>query len=184
MQLQHQPKFQALEKNIIDVIVEQQIKLGYRSETIRLYYPAESINRILDTQLSIEELQHTLDQFCQYSNPTLGALEHTNKENRFCIIVPPAGVDFVYREIQDRSFLTEFIDKIRMHDCSLEDIQRIFKKYSSQVICEKMSGEEFDYLIYFGDEKPDAYRYCIKFEECHATYHRFTKEDYADFEFK
>ena len=184
MQLQQQPRFQAFEKNIIDVIVEQQIKLGYRSETIRLYYPAESINRILDTQLSTEELQVALNQFCEFVGSRLGEVEHTNKENRFCIIVPPKGVDFVYKEIQDRSFLTEFIDKIRKHDCSLEDIQTVFEKYSSHVVCEKMSGEEFDYLIYFGDEKPDAYRYCIKFEECHATYHRFTKEDYADFEFK
>lgn len=184
MQLQHQPNFQALEKNITDVIVEQQIKLGYLSETIRLYYPAESINRTLGTQLSIEELQNILNQFCEYLVSRFGAVEYTIKDNRFCIIVPPTGVDYVYKEIQDRRFLTEFIDIIRKHDCSLEEIQRVFQKYSSHVVCEKMSGEEFDFLIYFQDEKPDSYRYCIKFEDCHATYHRFTKEDYADFEFK
>ena len=31
--------FTRLEKNIIEVIQEEQIKLGYRSELIRLYYP-------------------------------------------------------------------------------------------------------------------------------------------------
>lgn len=184
MQVEQQPQFQQLEENIIDVIVEQQIKLGYRSETLRLYYPGESINRILNTQLSSEELQDVLDQFCVYTRLRLGEVRHSNKDNRFCIIVPPAGVDFVYNEVKDRSFLTEFIESIRHHDCTLEDLQRIFHKYSDKVVCEKMSGEEFDYLMYFEDENPDSYRYCIKFEDCHATYHRFTKEDYADFEFK
>ncbi|HHV09042.1 MAG TPA: DUF3877 family protein [Clostridiales bacterium] len=182
MQLQ-QPKFQALEKNMVDIIVEQQIKLGYRSETIRLYYPAESINRILGTKLSTAGLQTVLDQFCKYVEPRLGGVGHTHKDSRFCILVPPGGVDFVFREVQDRDFLTEFIDKIRQHDCSLEDLLGVFRHYSSKVVCEEMPGEEFDYLVYFEDGKPDAYRYCIKFEGCHATYHRFTKEDYADFEF-
>ena len=31
--------FARLEKNIIDVIKEEQAKLGYRKEKIRLYYP-------------------------------------------------------------------------------------------------------------------------------------------------
>ncbi len=183
MQLQQQPKFQALEKNMIDIIVEQQIKLGYRSETIRLYYPAGSINRILGTELAIADLQAVLDQFCRYVEPSLGRVGHTNKGDRFCILVPPEGVDFVFREVWDRDFLTEFIDKIRLHDCSMEDILGVFGRYSNHVVCEEMPGEEFDYLVYFEDGKPDAYRYCIKFEDCHATYHRFTKEDYADFEF-
>lgn len=38
--------------------------------------------------------------------------------------------------------------------------------------------KEFDYLIYFADGKPDAYRYCIHFEDEHAIYHRFTAKEY------
>ena len=36
--------FARLEKNIIDVIKEEQAKLGYRKEKIRLYYPLSSLN--------------------------------------------------------------------------------------------------------------------------------------------
>ena len=42
--------FTRLEKNIIEVIQEEQIKLGYRSELIRLYYPITSLNRFFHTQ--------------------------------------------------------------------------------------------------------------------------------------
>ena len=35
--------FARLEKNIIDVIKEEQAKLGYRKEKIRLYYPLSSV---------------------------------------------------------------------------------------------------------------------------------------------
>ena len=35
--------FARLEKNIIDVIKEEQAKLGYRKESIRLYYPLSSL---------------------------------------------------------------------------------------------------------------------------------------------
>ena len=33
-------RFSKLETNLIDMIKEEQIKLGYREETVRLYYPA------------------------------------------------------------------------------------------------------------------------------------------------
>ena len=35
--------YEKLEKNIIDVVKEQQSKLGYRKEKIRLYYPRNSL---------------------------------------------------------------------------------------------------------------------------------------------
>ena len=35
--------------NMIDQMVEAQIKLGYSKETITLYYPLDSLNRILGT---------------------------------------------------------------------------------------------------------------------------------------
>ena len=35
-------RFEKLEQNIIDMIKEEQAKLGYRKESIRLYYPLSS----------------------------------------------------------------------------------------------------------------------------------------------
>ena len=39
------------------------MKLGYQKETIRLYYPADSLLRLLGKELSIEELQQELEWF-------------------------------------------------------------------------------------------------------------------------
>ena len=36
-------RFEKLEQNIIDMIKEEQAKLGYRKESIRLYYPLSSL---------------------------------------------------------------------------------------------------------------------------------------------
>lgn len=55
--------YQKLEQNLIDLIKEEQIKLGYQKETIRLYYPADSLLRLLGKELSIEELQQELEWF-------------------------------------------------------------------------------------------------------------------------
>ena len=183
MALQDKLNFESLENNIIDVIKEEQIKLGYRKETIRLYYPMESINNLLGADLSVDELSKVLDEFCIYVKEHFGELVHSHNNTRFCFVIPPKGVTYVHEEIKDRKFLQEFIETISRHHISIEDILLVFQRYSDNVICEKMSNGEFDYLIYFEQGIPDAYRYCIKFEDCHAIYHRFTYADYVNFDF-
>lgn len=39
--------FEALKANIFDNMIEQQAKLGYRKEPVRLYYPLSSLNHFL-----------------------------------------------------------------------------------------------------------------------------------------
>lgn len=183
MELQKELHFDSLENNIIDVIKEEQIKLGYRKETIRLYYPMESINNLLGANLSISELSKVLDKFCIYLKERFGEVEHFHNNTRFCFVIPEEGVTYVYEEVNDRTFLQEFIETISNHDINIEDILQVFHRYSDKVICEKMNHGEFDYLVYFEDGIPDTYRYCIKFEDCHAIYHRFTYADYVNFGF-
>lgn len=60
MTIQNRPDYNSLENNIIDVIKEEQIKLGYQQETIRLYYPMESINNLLKVSQSINGLENIL----------------------------------------------------------------------------------------------------------------------------
>lgn len=55
--------FTRLEKNIIEVIQEEQIKLGYRSELIRLYYPITSLNRFFHTDAAEKEMSELLAEF-------------------------------------------------------------------------------------------------------------------------
>ena len=40
--------FTELRNNLIDIIREEQAKLGFREEKIRLYYPLSSLNHLLE----------------------------------------------------------------------------------------------------------------------------------------
>lgn len=175
--------FEALKKNLIDVIKEFQIKLGYAETSIGLYYPIESLNRLLNTDLSVEEMQKALLEFSKLVKKSLGNIACTHEGTRFCFMIPKDGVSFVYYQTEDNNFLKEFIRQTEKCNCGIDDIIKIFKHYSDKVVCKAMNNGEFDYLIYFEDGNPDEYRYCIKFECEHTIYHRFTPQDYEAFEF-
>lgn len=173
--------FARLEKNIIDVITEEQLKLGYRSEIIRLFYPLKSLNRLLGTDSTIEKMQENLQQFVELAKDRLGELRFSNTGDRFGIIIPPQGADYVHSNMKDAGFIAEFVELISRHGIKMEDVFALFHKYSDRVCIERMENNDFDYLVYFEDGTPDDYRYCLTDEGCHIIYHRFTPEDYIDF---
>lgn len=172
--------FSRLETNIIDVMKEQQLKLGYMSETVRLYYPLLSLNRFLGTDYNIEEMGSELGKFCVEMREKLGEIKVSNKADRFCLAIPPEGSKYVHEHMKDGEFISDFIKTVGKHGCTIDEILQQFYKYSDKVHVEKMEREEFDYLVYFEDGIPDNYRYCITDEGCHIIYHRFTVEDYGD----
>lgn len=43
------------------MIQEQQVKIGYMSGVTRFYYPLQSLNRLLGTELTEEEMQHAME---------------------------------------------------------------------------------------------------------------------------
>ena len=89
-------RFKALNKSIWDSIKEEQVKLGYRKEVIRLYYPIESVERMLQlsgaetktsdrqkqgTQVSVSSMQTHEDTACEESEGgNGGSLVSRNKE--------------------------------------------------------------------------------------------------------
>ena len=176
--------FSKLEKNIIDVIKEEQVKLGYRSETIRLYYPIFSLNRLLDTDYEVKQMTNILNSFCDHVEAKLGKIEVSNQKERFCFTIPSQGVEYVHRHMGDKEFIIDFINTISKHSATIDEVLQQFYKYSDKVHVEKVSHGEFDYLVYFENGKPDDFRYCITDEGCHIIYHRFTVDDYNDFHFE
>ena len=46
----------ALKKSIVDAIEEGQLKLGYREETIRLYYPLSSLCTLMHRPMDAAEM--------------------------------------------------------------------------------------------------------------------------------
>lgn len=171
--------YKYLEKVLCDTIKEEQIKLGYAKETLRLYYPMKSLCFLLgEEELSHEQLQIALSTFASHVKGRLGEIQCSNRGDRYCILIPPTGVEYVHLHVDENPFLIEFIEMVRNHSCSLEQILNLFHKYYRDVVCDSSNIDDFDYVIYVKDSLQDDYRYCIKFEHGHTTYHRFTKKDF------
>ena len=174
--------FARLEKNIIDVIKEEQAKLGYRKEKIRLYYPLSSLNHFFQIDGDVTGMQEKLSQFSEYEEGKLGSVEVTNKGERFCFHIPEEGAEYVHNNMKENEFIKALIELVGRHGCTIEEIKELFHSYSDKIITEPMDNEEFDVMIRF-DDGSDPYYYCFKDEGCHIIYHRFLPEDYADFGF-
>ncbi len=173
-------KFDQLEKNIIDVLEEEQIKLGYIEETVRLYYPLQSLNRFLETDCSVEEMSSLLDEFVSAEKDVFGEIQISEKKERFCFLIPPEGAAYVHEHIGKNPFLHALVDAIAVHGTTFEEVFEVFRRFSDKVHIEKMNDEDYDYLVYFEDEEPDGFYYCLTDEGGHIIYHRYTKEDYKD----
>ena len=174
---------EALLRNIFDVIEEGQLKLGYRREAIRLYYPLASLNAFMNASCDRMQMHEALSRFAQRHRDVFGEIAVSSKGDRFCLTVPPEGVEAVHARANENGFLAEFIRAIERHGATIDDLLAVFRRHSRHVVAQPLNNGEFDYLVYFADGVPDEYRYCIACEPCHMTYHRFTKADYEAFGF-
>ncbi len=174
--------FKKIENNIIDVIKEEQAKLGYRRETIRLYYPLSSLCHILQVQAQPEKMDDILRSFGEYTDARLGQVEVSRKKDRFCFLIPEQGAEYVHEHTDGEDFIKELVLLVDSHGCTLEQIKDLFRSKNENVDIQSIDSEEFDLLIRFKDSD-DKYYYCFKDEGCHIIYHRFLPEDYADLGF-
>lgn len=171
-------EFERLENNLIDVCLENQAKIGYTREKMRLYYPLSSLNHILQTTLDSQEMEKEL--LARAKESRLGELAVTRSGERFCFLIPEEGCEYVHFLGKEQSFIIKLVESVQKHGVTIMDIKELFLAENDKIVFEKMESEEFDYLLFFAEGKPDHYYYCFKEEGCHMTYHRFTKEDYED----
>lgn len=172
--------FEALERSLMDIIHEFEIKLGYSEQVLRLFYPEKTLMRLLECEN--EALEASLAAFT--ASGKLGGVRFQKEyEGRVCAIVPAQGIRYTHEHYDDGGFLEELIKAAQNCPGGMEDILSVFRKRGDDVACEFINNGEFDYLVYFRDSQMDAYRYCFKLHNGHAAYHRFTKEDYEDFGF-
>lgn len=176
-------EYEKLEKNIKAVVKENQIKLGYRKETVRLYYPLSSLNRYLGVSFTCEQMQEAMLSFAKHFSSQYGQLQISNEGERFCFCLSEEVSAFVHEHTESGGFLYDLITLVSKHGIGIDDLIALFHQYSHCVHFEKVTHGEFDYLIYFEDGVPDDFRYCITEEGSHIIYHRYTKEDYEDFGF-
>ena len=134
--------FARLEKNIIDVIKEEQAKLGYRKEKIRLYYPLSSLNHFFQIDGDVTGMQEKLSRFSEYEEGKLGSVEVTNKGERFCFHIPEEGAEYVHNNMKENEFIKDLIGLISHHGCKMEDIFELFRQHSDQITIEEMHSDE------------------------------------------
>lgn len=175
--------YDKLEKNLIDVIREQQAKLGYCRESLRLYYPLSSLNHFFSTEFNSEEMQLCLNRLPDSFTEKLGDVLVSHKGDRFCFHVPPQGSEYVHKNTDENEFIFQLVKIISDHGCTMNKILNLFHTYSEDIISENMANGEFDTMIRFSNDPDDTYYYCFKNEGCHISYHRFLPEDYAEFSF-
>lgn len=207
----HELDYSNLERSLIDVIKEEQAKLGYYREDIRLYYPLSSLNHFLGTDVNADKMQKilegtgenvdeirnivegkeagsaTAEPIVAGMNATLsdklGMVEVSHRGDRFCFHILPEGVEYVHENTKENEFIRELVNLVAKHGCTINQIYELFTARSDRVGREKMDNGEFDERIWFEDDADDPYYYCFKQEGGHMIYHRFLPEDYEDFEF-
>ena len=172
-----------LEQNLIDIIKEEQAKLGYQKEAIRLYYPLSSLNHLLDCEDTEEEMLKRLQALPGSITDKLGDIAVTAENERFCFYVPEQGSVYVHQNMAENDFIRKLIELVAQHDCTIEKILGLFRNYAKDCTCQEVSNGEFDWLIRFPEGYEDPYYYCFKDEGCHIIYHRFLPDDYEDFGF-
>ncbi len=207
----HELDYSNLERSLIDVIKEEQAKLGYYREDIRLYYPLSSLNHFLGTDVNADKMQKILEGTGENVDATrnivegkeagsataesivagmnarlsdkLGMVEVSHRGDRFCFHILPEGVEYVHENTKENEFIRELVNLVAKHGCTINQIYELFTAHSNRVGREKMDNGEFDERIWFQDDVDDPYYYCFKQEGGHMIYHRFLPEDYEDFEF-
>ncbi len=190
-----QYNYDNLQRSLIDVIKEEQAKLGYYREDIRLYYPLSSLNHFFGTNVGADEMQLILDGTGEQDHTPiatgmnealsdkLGMVEVSHRGDRFCFHIPPEGVAYVHENTTENEFIRELVQLVAKHGCTIDQVYELFQAHSDQVGREKMNNGEFDERIWFKNDVDDPYFYCFKQEGEHMIYHRFLPEDYEDFEF-
>lgn len=173
----------ALEQNVIEVMEEQQAKLGFDGNAVYLFYPLSSLASLLGVSPEEKSILTGLEAFCVHVADKLGKVEYVLRDGRATLIIPPEGGAYVKARLDEEKFIVRLIGLVAGHHASVDDVLRLFRAYSEQVHVERMDNGEFDYLVYFPQGKPDAFYYCLKEEMGHVTYHRFLKADYEAFGF-
>ena len=167
-------------QNFIDIVKEAEIKVGYAPMAFSMYYPLESLNRMIDASLSEKEMIELIQSL---SGSVLGEVQVKLDNGRLCITIPKEGVRYIHENVENK-FLEDFIQTIKKVPCTLDDVKEVFSKYSNNYICkEALIDDEEQNVIYFKDGNPNNNIYIIHFDFGMPEYHRFTRNEFKKFDF-
>lgn len=183
-----------LEQHIVDTIKEWQMKIGYREESMNLYYPEESLKEMLELSedASKEDVMRSLERFSEEKRAEYGVLQISEKNGRYCITIPVKGCIYIHENEEDSAFLESFLNAVTDRAPSFDKVRSCFAaaaKQSGETVCEQDHGTDgMGRVFYFyrsGNEECgsegseiDRYVYCVELDDFGMTYHRFTWNDY------
>ena len=114
--------YERLEKSLIDLVKEEQAKLGYRKEMIRLYYPLSSLNHFMEANADAEEMQELLADFPKAAEDIFGEVGITHVKDRFCFALSEKASEYVHENMKPNEFIKELIELVREHGCTKKKI--------------------------------------------------------------
>lgn len=166
-----------LEQNIIDNILECEVKIGHNSVQFTVYYPNDSLCELLDCDE--DNVIDALSTFKSNVRDTLGDVVLATAQDgsgRVGITIPASGVDWVSSNYKPSDFSVAFISMIKSFEATEENIISLFNSFDSNVVIERENEAEF--AIYFSNESIDPYVYFIEQNDFGFEYHRYTREAY------
>ena len=173
-----------LERHIIDTIKEWQMKIGYKEENMRLYYPDVSLIGMLELPdgTTEKELKKNLAIFAEIVSERLGQIEISNVGDRYCLNVPPEGCKYISEKIPDSELLKNLLVVLDRRENDMDQVRKVFQDYATehQGICveEDHENEGLGLVFYYTSEETDPYVYCMEQDDFGITYHRFSRSDY------
>ncbi len=176
--------YEKLWKNLIDTMKEQQLKIGFFDGEVRLYYPLVTLNHFFGATDTQEEMCQRLAKHPKKWEETLGKMQVSAKDERFCFLIPKEGSEYVRDHSKPDEFIAQLISLVGAHGTTMEQIRDLFYQKTDKVEEKLMHNGEFDCMLRFLDDAEDPYYYCFKNEGCHLTYHRFLPADYEEFGFE
>ena len=108
--------------------MEEQAKLGFRKEVIRLYYPVGMLNNLFGTACDAEEMQQALAGFTDFAKERLGEVTITHKKDRFCLLLPEETSIYVHEHKKENEFIHQLVKLIASHETDMEQVKKLFEQ--------------------------------------------------------
>lgn len=173
-----------LERHIIDTIKEWQMKIGYKEENMRLYYPDVSLIGMLELPegTTEKELKKNLAVFTEIVSERLGQIEISNVGDRYCLNVPVEGCRYISENVPDSELLKNLLVVLNRRENDMDQVRRVFEDYATEhqgtCVEEDHESEGLGLVFYYTSEEADPYVYCMEQDDFGITYHRFSRSDY------
>lgn len=174
-----------LTNHIISTVYEGLIKLGtHGNENYTIFYDLDLINHLLGTTYTdkMECLNDLIRVYHANTTDDTNDTLHMNlalEKGRFRITILASSIPYILSSGESNGFLKDIIELVKTQHFHIEDVKRLFESYSSDYTCEETNHPEFQYVLYFNQEKINQYKYCFSFDGCcGGYYHRLLDFDY------